>query len=152
MRSAATSTRHDARILAFAAANSPSVSAPARAGLQVARARLHHYLLQRRKGNGARMTTDPEKPMGGHGLHSWWYRALGRAGIVPEGVESRERMHKARHTAGQRLLDHMQNLNAVQQLLGHSSIATTGDIYVGWDEAALAASLQSALEAERESE
>jgi site-specific recombinase XerD len=38
----------------------------------------------------------------------------------------------------------------VQQLLGHESIATTGDIYVDWDEEQLAASLEAALEDESE--
>jgi site-specific recombinase XerC len=42
-------------------------------------------------------------------------------------------MHKARHTAGQRVLDATGNLKAVQKLLGHSSIQTTGDIYADWD-------------------
>jgi site-specific recombinase XerC len=34
-------------------------------------------------------------------------------------------MHKARHTAGQRVLDKTGNLKSVQRLLGHASIATT---------------------------
>ncbi len=42
-------------------------------------------------------------------------------------------MHKARHTAGQRVLDATGNLKAVQKLLGHASIPTTGDIYADWD-------------------
>ena len=42
-------------------------------------------------------------------------------------------MHKARHTAGQRVLDATGNLKAVQKLLGHSSIQTTGDTYADWD-------------------
>ena len=42
-------------------------------------------------------------------------------------------MHMARHTAGQSVLDHTGNLKAVQKLLGHSSITTTGDIYTDWD-------------------
>ena len=43
-------------------------------------------------------------------------------------------MHKARHTAGQRLLDGTRgNLKAVQKLLGHKSMQTTGDIYTDWD-------------------
>jgi integrase len=46
---------------------------------------------------------------------------------------SGQRMHKARHTAGQRVLDATGNLKAVQKLLGHSSIQTTGDIYADWD-------------------
>jgi len=42
-------------------------------------------------------------------------------------------MHKARHTAGQRVLDATGNLNADQKLLGHASIETTGDVYADWD-------------------
>lgn len=109
----------------------------------------HWYLLPTSVGNRSTRRLVHDKPRGNHGMHKWWYRCLTNAGIVPEGVESGERMHKARHSAGQRLLDHTGNLKAVQQLLGHESIATTGDIYVGWDEVALAASLESALEAER---
>jgi len=42
-------------------------------------------------------------------------------------------LHKARYSAGQRVLDATGNLKAVQKLLGHESIQTTGDIYVDWD-------------------
>ena len=56
-------------------------------------------------------------------------------------------MHKARHTAGQRVLDHTRgNLKATQKLLGHSSISTTADIYVDWDIDKLAETLKSMLE------
>ena len=56
-------------------------------------------------------------------------------------------MHKARHTAGQRVLDATQgNLKAVQKLLGHSSISTTGDIYTDWDIDQLAETLRGMLE------
>ena len=48
-------------------------------------------------------------------------------------VTSGERMHKARHTAGQRVLDATGNLKATQKLLGHASISTTGDVYADWD-------------------
>jgi integrase len=41
-------------------------------------------------------------------------------------------MHKARHTAGQRVLDHT-GITAAQKLLGHASIQTTGDIHTDWD-------------------
>jgi integrase len=75
----------------------------------------------------------PDKPMSPHGLHSWWYRCLAGAGIVPEGTQSGERMHKARHTAGQRVLDRTGNLKATQKLLGHASIQTTGDVDADWD-------------------
>lgn len=110
----------------------------------------HHFLMPRLKGNGAAKRASPDMPMGDHGLHSWWYRCLANAGVVPQGTESGERMHKARHSAGQRLLDHTGNLKAVQQLMGHESIQTTGDIYVGWDEEALARSLMDALKREEE--
>ena len=83
--------------------------------------------------------------MGAHGLHNWWYRCLGRARVVPEGTTSGERMHKARHTAGQRMLDKTGNLKAVQKLLGHSSIQTTADIYTDWDIDQLATSLSEVL-------
>jgi integrase len=89
---------------------------------------------------------DPTKPNGPHGLHNWWYRRLAAAGIVPEGTTSGERMHKARHTAGQRVLDATGNLKAVQKLLGHSSIQTTGDIYADWDVDQLAATMAEVLD------
>jgi integrase len=87
-----------------------------------------------------------EKPMGDHGLHSWWYRCLERAGIVEEGTSSGGRMHKARHTAGQRVLDGSGNLKAVQKLLGHSSIQTTADTYTDWDIEQLAKTLAEVLD------
>jgi integrase len=108
----------------------------------------HHYLLCRRAGRY--QTRRPEKPMGVHGLHRWWYRCLEDAGIVEEGASSGERMHKARHTAGQRVLDATGNLKVVQKFLGHASIQTTGDIYTDWDDAALAASLADVFAEEDE--
>jgi hypothetical protein len=67
------------------------------------------------------------------------------AGIVPPGTTSGERMHKSRHTAGQRVLDATGNLKAVQKLLGHASIQTTGDIYADWDIDQLAATMADVL-------
>ncbi len=56
-------------------------------------------------------------------------------------------MHKARHTAGQRVLDRTGgNLKAVQQLLGHASIQTTGDIYTDWDIDQLAATMAEVID------
>ena len=90
-----------------------------------------------------------DEPMGGHGLHDWWYGCLERAGVVAKGQTRGERMHKARHTAGQRVLDHTRgNLKATQKLLGHSSISTTADIYVDWDIDQLAETLREMLESE----
>lgn len=75
----------------------------------------------------------PEKPMGAHGMHDWWYACLARAGVTAVGQSSGEKMHKARHTAGQIVLDKTGNLKAAQKLLGHSDIATTGNVYTDWD-------------------
>jgi integrase len=104
-----------------------------------------HFLMPQQRGNGTRMVAFPDRPKGAHGMHSWWYRALARAGVVPEGVTSGERLHKARHTAGQRMLDATGNLKAVQMLLGHTSIQTTADVYTDWDEDHLAGSLMEVL-------
>jgi site-specific recombinase XerC len=84
--------------------------------------------------------------MGAHGLHDFWYRCLERAGVVAPGTTSGERMHKARHSAGQRVLDKTGNLKAVQKLLGHESIQTTGDVYTDWDIAQLADTLLEVVE------
>ena len=75
----------------------------------------------------------PAFPMGNHGLHDWWYGRLEAAGLVQPGTTSGQRMHKARHSAGQRVLDVTGNLKAVQRILGHASILTTGNIYTDWD-------------------
>jgi integrase len=108
-------------------------------------ARPTHYLLQRQLTRPSKFDPEtrkavefsvqrfPEQPMGAHGLHDWWYRCLERAGVVAPGTTSGERMHEARYTAGQRVLDVSGNLKATQKLLGHASIQTTGDIYTDWD-------------------
>jgi site-specific recombinase XerC len=54
-------------------------------------------------------------------------------------------MHKARHSAGQRVLDATGNLKAVQKLLNHASIQTTADIYVDWDLDQLAETMTKVL-------
>lgn len=74
---------------------------------------------------------DRTRPLGIHSLHDWWYRRLEIAGIVSPGVTRGQRMHKARHTAAQRVLDIGGNLKEAQELLGHASSATT-DAYTGW--------------------
>ena len=119
-----------------------------------------HYLMQRQRkfpcrfdaaGKALEFRTRywPEQPMGEHGLHDWWYGRLELAGIVDPGVTRGERMHKARHTAGQRVLDVTGNLKAVQKLLGHASIQTTGDTYADWDIDQLADTLRDVLEDEK---
>jgi site-specific recombinase XerC len=122
-----------------------------------AEAQPQHYLLPQRKAipkrwdpelgrNRSVMHVFPERPMGAHGLHTWWYACLARAGIVPEGTTSGERMHKARHTAGQRVLDVTGNLKATQKLLGHASISTTADIYTDWNIDQLAETMREVVD------
>jgi site-specific recombinase XerD len=115
-----------------------------------AEARPDHFLMTARWRNRYGEKDRPEQPMSAHGLHSWWYAALARAGIVPTGVTSGERMHKARHTAGQMVLDKTGNLAAVQSLLMHESIQTTGDTYVDWDVERLAVTLADVFAEEGE--
>ena len=120
-----------------------------------------HYLLCRQKTYPVRFESKggkaleyrtrrwPEEPMGEHGLHDWWYRCMARAGIVPEGVTAGERMHKARHTAGQLVLDRTGgNLKAAQKLLGHADFATTANEYVDWDIDQLTGTMGDVLETE----
>lgn len=108
----------------------------------------HFLMCRQRITPRAGWTRFPDKPMGDHGLHNWWYRCLERGGVVAMGTTSGERMHKARHTAGQRVLDATGNLKAVQKLLGHASIQTTGDVYADWDIDQLATTMARVLEAE----
>jgi integrase len=96
-----------------------------------------HYLLPGRHANQHGTVLKPTRPLSGHGMHDWWYRCLQNAGIVPTGITAGERMHKARYTAGQRVLDHTGNLKAVQKLLGHAPIQTTADVYVDWTSTSL---------------
>ena len=44
------------------------------------------------------------------------------------------------------MLDATGNLKAVQKLLGHASIQTTGDVYTDWDVEQLADSLIEAVQ------
>jgi integrase len=119
----------------------------------------NHYLMQQQTTRASRyehrrpvewrVRRFPDKPMGDHGLHTWWYACLERAGVVAHGTTSGERMHKARHTAGQRVLDATGNLKATQKLLGHASIQTTGDVYADWDIDQLAETMRTVLEGEK---
>jgi integrase len=89
--------------------------------------------------------TDPTQPRGEHGLHGWWYRCLARAGVVERGTTAGRRMHGARHTAIQRVLDKTGNLKAAQVLAGHATVGTTGDIYSGWETGQLAGTMREVL-------
>jgi len=89
-----------------------------------------------------------DRQMSATAMHRWWYRQLEKARIVATGDTSGERMHKARHTAGQRVLDATGDLKLTQRLLGHASIQTTGDIYVDYDNPTFAAKMAGVLRAD----
>lgn len=92
------------------------------------------YLLHSARGNRFHRVELYEKPMSNWTFHTWWYKRLEEAGVVAKGTTSGERPHKARHTAGQIVLDETHNLKAAQMLLGHANIATTGNIYTSWND------------------
>jgi len=111
----------------------------------------NHFLMQARWSNRRSEKRDPCKAMSPHGLHKWWYRCLNKAGVVDLGVSSGERPHKARHTAGQRILDKTRgNLKATQKFMGHKSIQTTADTYTDWDRYQLESTLADVFSEEDE--
>jgi len=104
-----------------------------------------HYLLPGRRGNrhGSRLL--PETMISNHAMHDWWYARLHAAGITEAGQTKGQKMHKARHTSGQVVLDATGNLVAVKRLLRHKNIATTADTYLDWDLEQLASTLGAIL-------
>lgn len=79
-------------------------------------------------------------------MHDWWYRCLHRAGIVDEGVTPVSGCTRPVTPPASACSTPPGNLKAVQKLLGHASIQTTGDIYNDWDDEQLAQSLLEAVE------
>ncbi|HET6866303.1 MAG TPA: tyrosine-type recombinase/integrase [Solirubrobacteraceae bacterium] len=92
----------------------------------------------------------PDRPMSSTALHRWWYARLNDAGIVAKGTTAGKKMHAARHTAGQRILDATGDLKLVQQFLGHASIQTTADVYVDYDVDQVASRLADVLRKDSE--
>lgn len=90
----------------------------------------------------------PEKALTSTALHNWWYRCLERAGVAEPGQRKGEKMHKARHSAAQALLEDSHDILGVQKLLGHSSLATT-QAYVDYDELAMAELNMAAIQRRR---
>lgn len=91
-----------------------------------------HLLYPARRANqhATGVVPNPKKPMAQSTAHRWWYRCLGRAGIVERGVTAGRRMHTTRHTYATDLGRATGwNMVAVQKNLGHSKIGTTVDLY-----------------------
>jgi site-specific recombinase XerC len=72
-----------------------------------------------------RVAIELTEPIGEHGCHLWWYRCLGRAGVVEKGATAGRRMHWSRHTAIQRIVDKTGNISLAQDVAGHTNISTT---------------------------
>ena len=62
-------------------------------------------------------------PVDPRNLTRWWHSLCGRAGVPPR------RFHAARHAAATVMRDAGVPLEVVSKILGHASVAITGDIY-----------------------
>jgi integrase len=91
----------------------------------------------------------PDKPLSESGLHDWWYECLRRSGLAAEGQRSGQKMHKARHSSGQALLEEFHDIKLVQKHLGHASPTTTLETYVDYDDFALATAMGEMLKRRR---
>ena len=91
----------------------------------------------------------PQKPMSASAAHDWWYACLTRAGLATPGQRSGQKMHKARHSSGQALLEEFHDIKLVQKHLGHASPTTTLETYVDYDDFALAAAMDEMLKRRR---
>ena len=87
----------------------------------------------------------PEKPLSNSATHHWWYGCLERAGIAQPGQRSGQKMHKARHSSGQALLEEFHDIKLVQKHLGHASPTTTLETYVDYDDFALSSHMEKLL-------
>ncbi len=90
---------------------------------------LKDYLAWKDTVEGARMPQDAlysgkRGPLTSSGLQRIWKRAIEAAGL-PEELS----IHSARHTVAVHLLKKTSNLRLVQKQLGHSSPATTANLY-----------------------
>ena len=68
-------------------------------------------------------TKEDGRPIPSRSLLTWWHRLQKRAGIEPR------RWYQLRHCAATRMLDQGVPMELVSDVLGHSGIAITADIY-----------------------
>jgi integrase len=78
----------------------------------------------------------------GQTVHRWWYRCLGRAGLVDDGVTAGQNMHRGRHTTGRAVQRATGDLKKTQLVMGHKDMRTTS-IYADLDTIDLAAALRA---------
>lgn len=105
-----------------------------------------HFLLYRTARRGMLTYRYHTRALVPRSVHTWWYRRLAAAGIVGDGREDGTwrglGMHRGRHTVASDIVRKKGNLAAAQELLGHSSEATTADSYAMFDTEDLAAVLR----------
>jgi integrase len=87
-----------------------------------------------------------DREINGNSVHRWWYRCLERAGVVEPGTTRGANMHRGRHTAITEFLRSPHgDLKLAQLMAGHSSEATTADIYDHRDTTDLAKAMAAYL-------
>ena len=84
-------------------------------------------------------------PVDPRNLLRWWH-ALCESGGVP-----RRRFHATRHTAATLMLESGASINQISKVLGHSSIAITGDIYAKPSSESVRSAVQMGVDSVHES-
>jgi hypothetical protein len=88
------------------------------------------YLWQKYDGRWYRGELTPTRRRGEHGTHLWWYRCVGRAGLVPAGATRDLRMQSARHTVGRRRYTETGSLTDLAKRMGGlGSGGSAGEVY-----------------------
>jgi hypothetical protein len=92
------------------------------------------YLWQKYDGRWYRAKLTPTLPRGDHGAHKWWYRCLGRAGLVSPGAAGGFPMQGARYTVGRRLWTTTGSLGDLAKHMGGlGSGGSAADVYRNLD-------------------
>jgi integrase len=94
------------------------------------------YLWYDKPGGGFSVRLRRNKPVAPTSFGRWWYRCLDEANVAyvkrdpARGITGRGNPHAARHTFATRWRSRGLELDDLSQILGHSSVAITSDLYV----------------------
>lgn len=94
------------------------------------------YFWYDKPGGGFAVKLRRNKPIAPTSFSRWWYRCLDDANVPyvkrnPKlGIEGRGNPHSSRHTMATRWRGRGLELDDLSQILGHSSVAITSDLYV----------------------
>jgi integrase/recombinase XerD len=100
------------------------------------------YLWYDKPGGGWATNVRHSKPIAETSFGRWWDRGLRAAGVTYR------KPHTTRHTFATRWRQRGLDLDQLQQLLGHASIATTSDLYVHTKVSEIATRMEQLLAAE----